>query len=199
MPAAKKPSTRLVRKAMRELLEPEIARLGFVGKYPDWRRETPAEYHYLQFYTRKYGGGFSFSGAWAEKGRFTDPNGKVFDTADWTIAHTDFDQRASAVRMIDVCKPDRTMARESTGYFEYAHIADDADACRSLVLEARAVLPQMDRWLHTREAGEAISSKDHSPPQGLSRRLRWHMATAMVDAFDLSNEPPSVPGSNPAG
>ena len=182
---ARKPGTRFVRKAQRELLEPAIARFGFDGAYPEYRRDWQEERHFLLIMPRKYGGGFSLQAAWAHQSDgYTD------------LAQTDFDNRASMECVRECGLLDKTTAMRSVGDFDYEHIADDLGLCRSLVAEAVALLPALDLWLRTRQPSCGVSCRGHRMRHMKSKQYMWHCVTAATGAFDLEATRPSVPGSD---
>jgi hypothetical protein len=168
---AAKPPANLIRKAIRELIEPQIAALGFVGKYPEFRRETPGEIHFLLFFTAKYGGSFSYSAAWDHR----DPDNSW---ADRSIAHTDFRNRALVKRVMDLWRIDGTPFRAPVGDFEYRYLAEDAQACRALVAEVAATLPAVDHWLRTRQAAECLEVGGAKPGSAQNPNLNWMIAQA---------------------
>jgi len=182
-----KKGSRHVRSAIRSIIEPRLAELGFSGHYPDFRREVGIEIHYIQIYHRKYGGGFSIAGGWMKR-----PLGNGTAAAP-SLAVTDFNNRAHVERIADLCRIDGTMARQSLGDFDYECIGDDHAACTALVMEAASALNQLDRWLVTRQPGEAISCKGHRLRHGLSPLLLWHLARAQVGSFDLAAKRPETP------
>ena len=175
-------STRLVRKAQRELLEPAIIELGFAGRYPQFIRDLGGERHFILFAARKYGGGFSIHGAWSP---LTADHGD--------LAQTDFDQRATLQHLAEVCSVDGRMALRSLGDFDYEFIADDSEACRALANEALQILPQLDHWLRTREPGFAIDCKGHRLRSVHSPQLLWHMAAGAAGSFDIARQRPLTP------
>lgn len=185
-------STRLIRKAQSDILEPQIASLGFTGKYPDFHRTWQDEVHFLHFYPRKYGGGFSFTGAWCKRGTLKH-SGETFTEPDITIAHTEFDNRATVIRMAPVGLLDGTMVLRGAGDFDYEHIADDEEACRELIGEAAKYLPALDHWLKTRELAAGIDCKDHRVRPAASKQLLFHLARGMVGTFDLASRRPETP------
>lgn len=187
-----KPSNRLVRKAIREIMEPQIKALGFNGKYPEFRRTWERETHFIWFQTRKYGGGFNYQGAWCKRGKFNHC-GKLLAEDEVEFVHTDFDDRASIERLAELGLMDGTMALRSIGDFDYEHIVEDEAACRELVKEAVALLPALDHWLTTREPVAGISCKGHRMRHGLSRRFLWLKALGQTGAFSLNAERPQTP------
>ncbi len=168
---AAKPAAKFIRKAIRDLIEPQLSALGFVGKYPDFRREAPDEMHFLHFFSAKYGGSFSYSAAWAKR-----TLGKT--GADSTIAHTDFQNRATVNRVIGLWKIDGTPFRAPVGGFEYSYIADDEPACRALVAEAAATLPAVDKWLRTRQEADCLVVGGTKIGSAQNPGLHWMIAQA---------------------
>ena len=193
---AKRPGNRLIRKAIRELLEPQIGELGFTGKYPEFRRDWRDETHFIAITTRKYGGGFSYAGAWRKRRRYVESPSYSLPAEEVSLAHTDFDDRASVVRIKEMGIVDtRRMAWRSVGYFDYEHIVNDEEACRGLVLEAAALLPALDHWLKTREPGLGIDTRGHHMRNATSKETMWHFAMAQVGRFSLDNQRPPTPVS----
>jgi hypothetical protein len=190
---AQRPSNKFIRKAFREIVEPAIKGMGFTGKYPEFRRSAKSETHFILIFTRKYGGGFSISGAWAPRGNFLHWDDQIIPEDKLEFAHTDFDNRAHIERVLTLCSVDGRMVRQSAGDFDYEQILADEDACRTLVKEAANALPQLDLWLQTRKANVNISCRGHRLRSGVSSRLRWHMITGRYGNFDLSNRPPETP------
>ncbi|MBX7457496.1 hypothetical protein K3152_04480 [Qipengyuania sp. 1NDH17] len=191
---AKRPSNRLVRKAIRDLIEPQIAALGFTGKYPEFRRDWQGETHFILFQTRKYGGGFSYSGAWRKRVRYVQSPTYSLPADEAAFVHTDFDDRATVVRIKEVgLVSTREHAWRSVGDFDYEHIVEDEAACRSLVEEALLLLPALDHWLKTREADRGIDARGHRMRRAVSNEALWHFAMAKVGQFSLENQRPQTP------
>ncbi|ANY20799.1 hypothetical protein A6F68_02299 [Tsuneonella dongtanensis] len=191
---AARPSNRFVRKAIREVMEPQLSACGFSGPYPEFKRTWRDELHFVWFSTAKYGGSFAFQGARAPRGPFKHWDGKIIPETELRFAHTNFDDRASVERMIDLCLLDRSVVSRSVGGFEYAHFVHDEGSCRALVQEAASALPRLIRWLETREPGPGISAPGHRLRSAYSKQLSWHMACGMVGAFDIRGVRPEVPG-----
>jgi hypothetical protein len=168
---AAKPSTKFIRKAIRDLIEPQIAALGFTGKYPEFRREVPGEIHFLYFFTAKYGGSFSYSAAW-------DMRGPDNNWANRTIAHADFRNRATVQCVTQLWTIDGTPFRAPVGPFEYRYMAEDEQACRALVGEAAATLPAVDQWLRTRQDAECLEVGGAKAGTAQNRALNWMIAQA---------------------
>lgn len=191
---AKRQSNRLVRQAIRDIFEPELAALGFAGKYPEFRREWEGETHFLLFQTAKYGGSFQFSVGWRKRRPYVEKGLAAVPPEETTIAHTDFDDRAYATRVMPMgiieCQ---RMAWRSVGDFDYAPIVEDADQCRLLVEEAVAILPRMDHWLKTREPSVGVNCNGHRMRNAFTGRMGFHMARGRIGHFDLSTEPPHTP------
>lgn len=163
----KKPSNRLIRKAIRELIEPEIAALGFTGKYPEFQRECGDEFHFIAIGIAKYGGSFGITGAWGKRERF----GKYPPC----LAATDFDDRACITRAIELWRTDGTAFTYRPKMFDYEFLVDDADACRDLVSEAQSGMPALDRWFDTKkltaEIDNIFSKIDSVPNSDLGRLI----------------------------
>jgi hypothetical protein len=168
---AAKPSTKFIRKAIRDLMEPQIAALGFAGKYPEFRREVPGEVHFIYFFSAKYGGSFSYSAAWGQCD-------SVNSWADRSIADTDFDNRAGVQRIVELCSLDGTPFRAAAGAFEYRYMMDDEQACRALISEAVAALPAVDLWLRTRQDAECLEVGGAKVGSGQNPALNWMIAQA---------------------
>lgn len=191
---AKRPSNRLVRKAIREIMEPQIAALGFTGKYPEFRRDVKGETHFLLFQTNKYGGSFWYSVAWRKRLPYLEHGRDPLPPDQVTLAHTDFDKRATAAHVVPVGDVEtQRMAWRSVGDFEYDQIVEDVEACRALVKEAAEILPRLDHWLKTREPGLGVVCKGHLMRGAGSPQLSFHMASGMVGGFDLSAKRPETP------
>ena len=147
---AKRPSNRLVRKAIREIMEPQIAALGFTGKYPEFRRDLGGETHFLLFQTAKYGGAFGVSGAWG--------NLREFEGKEPSLAATAFEHRASLTRRIDLWRLDGTPFAFRPKMFDYTFIVEDAAACEALVDEAANALPELLQWFETKKLTEGLDT-----------------------------------------
>lgn len=170
-----KSGNRFIRKAIRDLMEPQIAALGFTGKYPEFRREVEGEIHFLFFFTAKYGGSFSYSAAWGRRG----PDN---EWADRSIAHTDFDNRGSVMRIADLCSVNGEPFRASVGHFEYRYMAEDEQACCTLVAEAAATLPAVEQWLRTRQDTECLQIGGAKVGSVQNPVLTWKIAQARAQA-----------------
>ena len=191
---ARRPSNRLVREAIREILEPELKTLGFAGKYPEFRRDWQDETHFVAIFTRKYGSGFSCTGAWRKRLEYIQSPTYRLAPEEVRLVHTEFDDRATLVRIKQMGVVEtRRMAWRSVGDFDYTHIVEDEQACRHLVLEAVRLLPSLDHWLKTREPGLGIDTRSHRMRSAQSALTSWHFAMAMVGQFDLTSRPPATP------
>lgn len=193
---AKRPSNRLVRKSIREVIEPAISDLGFTGKYPEFRRSFGDETHFLLFQPRKYGGGFSISAAWCKRGPFTHWDGVEMDEDEVAFIHTPFEHRASLLRTIPMgIVEEQRIAWRSAGDYDYAFILTDEDACLALAQEAALDLPLLDHWLKTKQPGRGIDCTGHKMRTGLSKQFLWHCAAGMTGRFDLKARRPVFPAS----
>lgn len=171
---ARRPSTRLIRKVQRELLEPAIVDAGFSGKYPDWQRRQGDEYHFLCISTAKYGGAFGIHGAWGEVAEFGEHPP--------SLAATDFDNRAAITRAIPLWRLDGSPAPFRPKMFDYNFILDDADQCCALVSEAAEALPSLIEWFDTKEMSERLDTvfdKIGSVPNPELARLIWRSKAEM--------------------
>ncbi len=168
---AAKTGAKFIRKAIRDLMEPQIAALGFTGAYPEFRREVPGEIHFLYFFSAKYGGSFSFSAAW-------DRRGPANTWTERSIAHTDFRNRATVQRTFDLWSIDGTPFRAAVGPFEYRYMTEDEPACRALVAEAAATLPAVDLWLRTRQEADCLEVGGAKVGSAQNRALIWKIAQA---------------------
>ncbi|WP_271438622.1 DUF4304 domain-containing protein [Pontixanthobacter luteolus] len=168
---AKRPSNKFVRKAIREIIEPELAKYGFEGKYPEFKRITDTEIHFFDIQTAKYGGSFGYTVGWCRNGPLTHWDEQRIPTEEIQMLHLPFDNRASVSRMIDMWRLNGEKFRATLGGFDYTLIIEDEAACRELVREAAETLPQAMTWLDTREPQDAISAVGHHPPLAQSREL----------------------------
>ncbi|WP_114520093.1 hypothetical protein [Altererythrobacter sp. ZODW24] len=164
-----KTSNRLVLKAIRSILVPQILERGFFGKYPKFRRDTDDEVHFIQISVTKYGGSFGYSGGWIAKTAADDCTNK-------DIADADFDDRASVNHMMDLCGVDGSQFRASVGIFEYRYMMEDEAACRALVEQAASGLPALDHWLKTREADECLQIGGTKIGSAQNADLLWSIA-----------------------
>jgi len=165
---AKRPLNKFVRKAIREIMEPAIRALGFEGKYPNFKRIEDGEIHFLEISTAKYGGGFGYGFSWCENGPLGHGDGEAIPADQIERAHIPFEQSAGVSPLMDVWTLDGERLRVSAGDYNYELIIDDEDACRELVTEAAATLPQADSWLKTRGPQELVFLAGHYPPTGYS-------------------------------
>jgi len=165
---AKRPLNKFVRKAIREIMEPAIRALGFEGKYPNFKRIEDGEIHFLEISTAKYGGGFGYGFSWCENGPLGHGDGEAIPADQIERTHIPFAQSAGGSPLMDVWTLDGERLRVSAGDYNYELIIDDEDACRELVTEAAATLPQADSWLKTRGPQELVFLAGHYPPTGYS-------------------------------
>lgn len=170
---AKKPSTRLIRKAQRTLIEPRIAEAGFSGKYPEWQRDTGEEVHFVLIQSAKYGGGFFISGAFGTS--------KSFGKYPPSLAATDFDDRAEVTRLIPLWLLDGTPRPYRISHFEYVHIATDEDACQALVAEALPGLEALLRWFETKEMTEELDTVSSKIGSAANPDLLGRIANAKAE------------------
>ncbi|WP_066553821.1 DUF4304 domain-containing protein [Croceicoccus bisphenolivorans] len=164
-------SNRHVRAAIRELLEPELVRLGFDGKYPEFHRLADGQWHGFAIRTDKYGGGFStdmarspFSEARYRRLLKSDPSQAGLPA----IADHDRKQRARLWHEGE----DGSDRHQWSSDFRYDDIRDDRDACRALVGRLVALLPEADAWLRTGKAGPHVDADFKGPPGRPGPNLR---------------------------
>ncbi len=170
-----RPSNKLVRKAIREIMEPAIRALGFEGKYPAFKRIENGEIHYLEISTAKYGGSFGYGFSWCDNAPMTHWDGKIIPADQIERAHIPFEQAASICPLMDVWTLDGKPLRVSSGGFDYTYIVEDEAACRDLVDQAAATLPQADTWLKTRVPQELVFLAGKHPPTGYSSEFKIQM------------------------
>ena len=168
---AKRPSNKFVRKAIREIIEPELKKYGFEGKYPHFKRITDTEIHFFDFHTAKYGGSFGYTVGWCRNRPLNHWDERWIQPAEIEMQHLPFENRASVSRMVDMWRLTGEKFRATLGGFDYTLIVEDENACRELVREAAETLPQAMAWLATRQPQDAISAVGHRPPPAQSREL----------------------------
>ena len=147
---AKRPSNRLVRKAIQAQLVPQIEAAGFKGKYGEWCRVTGGEAHFIRISTAKYGGAFGVSGAWGKLRAFGDRSP--------SLAATEFEHRAALTRKIDLWRLDGTPDPFRPKMFDYSLIVDDAAACEALVEEAATGLPDLIAWFDKKQLTDRLDT-----------------------------------------
>ncbi|WP_394727893.1 hypothetical protein [Altererythrobacter sp. GH1-8] len=190
----RRPSNRHIRNAIREIIEPRLMELGFTGKYPEFRREWECETHFILFQTAKYGGSFSYSAAWRRRLPYLSHNRPPIPPEEVSLAHTEFDDRASAVRVVPFCLIDsQRSAWRSVGWFDYSYLVENEGDCRALVAEAAALLPALDHWLKTREAGLGVDCKGHRMRLAQSPTQLWHSALRSAGVPTEGARPPMTP------
>jgi len=164
---SKAQTTRSIRKAQRELLVPLIENAGFTINKRTWEREKNNEVHFIEIDAAKYGGGFFISGAWGTKGSFGD-----FAPS---VAATDFDNRVSVTRQIDLWKLNGSPYLYRMKMFEYQYMGGDHEACRALVSEAVPGVKALLQWFESKDLLKElapISDKlDSAPNPDLSRKI----------------------------
>lgn len=165
---AKRPTNKFIRKAIREIMEPAIRALGFEGRYSAFKRVENGEIHFLEIATAKYGGGFGYGFSWCENGPLTHWDEQIIPPDQIERAHIPFQQSASICPLMDLWTLDGEPLRVSSGGFDYTFIVEDEAACRELVEQAAATLPQADAWLKTRAPQELVFPAGKHPPTGYS-------------------------------
>lgn len=164
---SKAQTTRMIRKAQRELLIPLVENAGFTINKRTWERETDNEVHFIEINAAKYGGGFFISGAWGTKQSFGD-----FPPS---LAATDFDDRVNVTRRVDLWKLDGSPYPYRPKMFEYQYRSGSAEACRTLVSEAIPGVRALLEWFedkHPRDELAPIYDKIGSAPNPeLSRKI----------------------------
>lgn len=139
-----------MRKAIKDVIEPEIAALGFTGKYPEWQRQVGEEFHFIEIYTAKYGGSFGISGAWGIAADFGEYPPR--------LPATDFDHRASVMRGTQLWTIDAKPYTHWLSGFDYSLIVGDAQECRELAREALPSLAALGKWFATKEYSDGIDT-----------------------------------------
>ena len=139
-----------MRKAIKDIIEPEIAAMGFTGKYPEWQRQVGEEFHFIAVSTAKYGGAFGISGAWGTAADFGEYPPR--------LPATDFDNRASVMRGTQLWTIDGKTYTYWLSGFDYSLIVDDAQECRELAREALPGLAALGNWFATKEYSNGIDT-----------------------------------------
>ncbi|WP_209347770.1 hypothetical protein [Pontixanthobacter sp. CEM42] len=170
---AKKPSTRQIRKAQRELLEPRIAEAGFTGKYSEWHRDTGTAMQFISIDPAKYGGSFSISGAWGTH--------KSFGENLPTLAATKFEDRAKVMRLIPLWHLDGMQHAYRVSHFEYVHFTADEESCRALINEALPGLEALLRWFDTKEMGKELGTVFSAVGSAANPELLKRIASAKAE------------------
>ncbi|MFZ1743426.1 MAG: hypothetical protein WAT93_11250 [Pontixanthobacter sp.] len=170
---AKKPSNRLLRRAIKDIIEPDIAALGFTGKYPEWQRKSGEEYHFIEIYTAKYGGSFGISGAWG--------TAKDFGQYPPRLPATDFDNRASVMRGIHLWSIDGRPFTHWQSSFDYSLIVSDAEQCQELARETLPGLAALERWFATKEYGDGVDTVSSKIGSAVHPQLLSNIASAKAE------------------
>lgn len=143
-------AAKLARSAMRKVLEPHLAREGFVGKYPHFQRVEGDVLHLLSVVHDKYGGGFVLEFARMAPGPLATTWGQIVPQADLEIGYAPPDSRARLVRT------------EGGGglyedFFRYDEPGVDAAACRVLLDSVVDKFSQVNDWLRDGVVGANVS------------------------------------------
>ena len=143
-----KPS-QLVRSAVKKLLEPELAQLGFKGKYPHFQREDGANLHLLSIVHNKYGGGFVLEFAQMDLGPLRTEWGETIPQEKLEIGYAPLTARARLVQ---------TERKQGTyeDFFRYDTGAFSRESCEELVDQVVQKLPQVNEWLRGEKSGPNV-------------------------------------------
>ena len=140
-----------MQKALKRFWLPEINRLGFTGKSPDFQRLGADFQDLLSLQYWKYGGEFILEFARRERGSFTTSWGPVIPEEKLEIAYINtlfrarLEQRGS------------TTGQHLQG-FDFSLFGEDVAEYEALAKEVASLLHEVDDWLSLGRVGEHIHS-----------------------------------------
>lgn len=137
-------------KALKSELVPALNAAGFFGTFPRFRRNSNAA---LQFVSAQYDkGGTAFFLEFGNHplGSGVTSGSEVASASELILEHVPFELRARLQ-----ARPGSMSLAED--WFQFGHFGDDAAAYTRLAATAAAMLPQVEIWLSTRQAGPNVS------------------------------------------
>ena len=140
-----------LRRAIKRILEPEMAAAGFTIRYPHFQRRRGDRLELVSVHHSKWGGGFCLEFAPHAPGDLATSWGEVVPEDSIHVAHTDPATRARLLAST-------ADAASRNGFFRYEAFADDKDRCEALVTEVVTLLPQVFAWFDDGTVGPNVSS-----------------------------------------
>jgi hypothetical protein len=141
---------RRMSKALKSELVPALNTAGFFGAFPRFRRNSDAAVQFLSVQYDKAGTAFFLEFGSHPLGSKITTWGEVVPEIELILEHVPFDSRA------------RLQARSSRGsvvedWFQFGHFGDEAASYTKLAASTVAMLPQVENWLATQQAGPNVS------------------------------------------
>lgn len=139
----------LMRKAMKRLLLPELARLGFVGKASTFQRLGEDFQDLLTIQYWKYGGEFILEFARRGRGPLTTSWQEVVPEARLDVAYVSPTDRGRLEQRGE-------RAGQYLRGFDFSAFGEDTGKYEALASEVAALLPEVDAWLASGRVGPHI-------------------------------------------
>ena len=140
-----------LRASTKRLLEPAFEELGFIVRYPSFRRKRDDRLELVILQHDKWGGGFFLEFAKFDSGDLHTSWGEIVPEAEIEVGHTD-----PATRARLLATPDKNGSPDC--YFRYESFAKDRTKCDELVKQVIELLPQITAWFERGEVGPNIAS-----------------------------------------
>jgi hypothetical protein len=136
----------LMRKSLKKILVPALKETGFNGKGWNFQRSSGSlDLLSVQFW--KYGGQFILEAARQPRGDFHTSWGEVVPEAQVTVAHISPHKRAR-LEQLDTAA--------AFSWFTFQDFGDDQSRYDALARQVIELLPQLEHWLDTNEAGTHV-------------------------------------------
>ena len=137
-----------MRAQLKKILTPELERLGFVGRFPEFQLKRDGRLHLLSVQFDKWGGGFFLEFGSIKPGDQTMPWGEFVQEKDLTIGHV---YAENAARLQAKSRP--ASSREDWFRFEGFQVEE----CSTLAREICRLLEQVMNWLDANRKGPNIA------------------------------------------
>ncbi len=140
--------TALVRTRVKQILTPQLESMGFIGRFPNFRRLHRHRLELLAVEFDRWGRGFFLEFAALPPGPLTTAWGEVIQEEHLTVAHTPFDARAR----LQAVGADNSLPEH---WFDISSF--DARAGETEVRRLVGLLPQVNDWFTHNIRGPNVS------------------------------------------
>ena len=145
----------LMRKALKKILLPELARIGFIGTSSNFQRRSAENLDLLSIQYWKYGGQFILEFARSKRGVLNTSWGEVVEEENIGVAHISPLQRARLQQSLEA-------SEELFRGFKFSGFGEDLAKYSALAIEVSSLLPQVNAWLESGAAGKNVHTLGRS-------------------------------------
>jgi len=145
---------RQMTKALKSELVPALNAAGFSGTFPRFRRVSGAEIQFLSVQYDKPGTALILEFGSHPSGPKLTSWGEVVPEEKLILEYISFESRARLLARVN-------RVSLTDDWFQFGEFGEDVAAYRELAASLAAMLPQVEAWLATQQAGPNVLTHEH--------------------------------------